>query len=370
MATTAVTPDVSASPSTFIIDTDVHEGMRSTAELEPYLKEHWRRWRGITPHPQVFSMPYAVPDHSNVRLDWKLPDSDGTTGTDPGMMVKHLFDEEGVSIAVLNGLFHPSASGASWDYACAVVSAYNDWQIDQWLNRDDRLRGSVHVVAHNPEHAVREIERVGPNPQMVQVFLPTVTDRQYGDPMYRPIFAAAARHELAVTFHHGAHTRTVLGYPRYYVEWHTLAAPQATAGQATSLICSGMFEELPDLRVVFLESGVAWVPWLMWRLDQRAKEERREVPWLKRLPSEIMREHVRFSTQPLGDIKPKQFLQLIEMAEAEKLFVFSTDYPHFDADSTQTIQSSTLPLELRERICWRNALEAYPRLRASLDLPA
>jgi predicted TIM-barrel fold metal-dependent hydrolase len=135
----------------------------------------------------------------------------------------------------------------------------------------------------------------------------------------------------------------------------------AAASQIMGLICNGIFDRHPDLKVVFLEAGVAWVPWFMWRADAQYRESRMEIPWVKRLPSEHMRDNVRIATQPIGDIKPRDFATLVEMTDSERIFLFSTDYPHYDADSENVLKA--LPDELRQRIRYRNALETYPRLK-------
>jgi predicted TIM-barrel fold metal-dependent hydrolase len=346
-----------------LIDTDVHESLQTGADLLPYLEPYWRRFRPTTLAP---ASPYAMPLPTIGRLDWVA--DDGSMATDVSVMARHLFDEEGVSIAILNGLFHVSGVGVSYEYHQALARAYNDWQIENWLEKDERLRGSVHVVAHDPAVAAREIDRVAEHPQIVQVFLPAVIDRQYGDPMYRPIYEAAVRNGLVVALHHGASTMPILGQPRYYVERHSLNAPQAAMGQLCSFLFNGTFDAYPELKVAFLECSVGWVPWAMWRFDQQYKECRAEVPWLKRLPSEHMRDNVRFSTQPLSDMTAREFQQIVELGDAERMFMFSTDYPHFDADSPDTVLPSTLPDELRQRIRYLNALETYPRL-AGLSAP-
>ena len=64
----------------------------------------------------------------------------------------------------------------NFEYATALARAYNEWQITEWLDRDDRLRGSVHVAAQDPRSAADEIDRVAAHPQIVQVFLSTLTD--------------------------------------------------------------------------------------------------------------------------------------------------------------------------------------------------
>jgi predicted TIM-barrel fold metal-dependent hydrolase len=75
-----------------------------------------------------------------------------------------------------------------------------------------------------------------------------------------------------------------------------------------------------------------------------------------------MRDSVRISTQPLGEIKTKEIVQLVEATGGERMFMFSSDYPHYDADTGPNVLSSALPEDLRRRIRHGNALETYPRL--------
>lgn len=368
MATLAENRERVDSPAkTLLIDTDIHEYLRAGGpQLLPYLDEYWQRYvtqYGWNRVDIACDFPYALPTTSGgaARKNWVL--ADGSAGTDVDSMRQHVFVEEQVSHGILNGLFHPSAQHGQYEWAGALAAAYNDWQVHEWLEKEPRLFGSVHVVAHDPVAAAREIDRVAEHPQIVQVFLPTASDCEYGDPHFRPIFEAALRHDLVVALHHGKQTRTVLGYPRYYIEWHTTAAPQAASNQLLSLICNGVFDQYPELKVVLLETGVAWVPWFMWRLDQQYRELRVEVPWVKRLPSEHMRDSVRISTQPMGDVKPKHFEQLVEMTDSDRMFMFSTDYPHYDADSVDRVLPGVLPEGLRQRIRYQNALETYPRFK-------
>ena len=135
---------------------------------------------------------------------------------------------------------------------------------------------------------------------------------------------------------------------------------QAFEGHVISLVCEGTFEKFPDLRVVMLEGGFAWLPALMWRLDKNYRGLREEVPWLKRLPSEYIRTHLRSSTQPMEDPpNPQHLLQIIDMIGQDHFLMFATDYPHWDFDAPDRAVPSVIKGELREKIMWKNAAELY-----------
>ena len=42
----------------------------------------------------------------------------------------------------------------------------------------------------------------------------------------------------------------------------------------TSLVVEGVFEQIPNLQVVLVEGGFAWLPALCWRLDKHWKRLR------------------------------------------------------------------------------------------------
>jgi predicted TIM-barrel fold metal-dependent hydrolase len=358
------------STETLLIDTDVHErppqGL-TMLDLVPYMDPVWARFVTRTDGGEWTGFPklggYIAPVAKNgVREDWNYEGNVQGGGVSIEKMREHLIEGEGVSTPIINGpLFYPTVFPGDPDFVCALASAYNDWQIENWLEKEPQLRGSVHVHGNLPDWSAKEIDRVAAHPQVVQVILPLVTTVQWGDPFYRPIWEAALRNDLAIAFHHANQTNTLLGWPRYFIEWHTMAAPQAAQNQVMSLIVNGTFDKYPDLKVVMLESGVTWIHWLMWRLDQQYRELRTNIPWVKRLPSEHIRSNVKVATQPITEVTPGEFQALVEMTETQDVFVFASDYPHYDADSADTVLAA-LPDELRFKIRWRNALDAYPRL--------
>jgi predicted TIM-barrel fold metal-dependent hydrolase len=375
MSTPAIEPQA-LHTDTLVVDGDVHETLSDYKLLLPYLDPHWHRmitgdggsWPGIAMEggyakpPLPLAGGYSKPMARNTcREDWQ--DEGQMAGTNHKVLRRDLIEGMGVTTPILSGLFRGSRVEHDYEFMVALASAYNDWLIEEWLDKDPQLYGSVQVIAHQPELAAREIDRVGAHPQMVQVLLPTVENRQYGDPMYRPIYEAALRNDLVIAMHHSADTACVLGFPRYFIEWHTLAPPQCNQAQVVSFICNGTFDKYPDLKLVVLETGVAWLPWLMWRLDQQYRELRANVPWVKRLPSEHIRDNVRFTTQPATDVPTEDFVKLVEMVDSEDVWIFATDYPHYDADEVDMVLSGGLPAGLRDKIRYQNALATYPRLR-------
>jgi uncharacterized protein len=340
-----------------VIDIDVHEAFPSLQSLVPYLEEPWREmiarghWKGFT---QPFT--YWATGGGN-RADAK-PESGGPEGSDYALMRRQLLDAYDMRAAILTGYFYPVMLGdMQVEFASALASAYNSYQIEEWLSADPRFRGSVHLAPQDPEAAAREIDRVGSHPQIVQVLL-GITTRAYGNPFYFPIFEAAQRNGLKIATHHTVYVEGALGMGRYYVERHMLI-PQATMSQIISLVCSGVFDRFPDLGFVCLEGGFSWLPHLMWRMDREYKSLRAEIPWVKRLPSEHIRERLRLSTQPVEDLGHDELMRIIGLIGSEDVVMFATDYPHFDFDSPLRSLPPRLPEGLRRKILYENAATFY-----------
>jgi predicted TIM-barrel fold metal-dependent hydrolase len=189
-----------------------------------------------------------------------------------------------------------------------------------------------------------------------------------GNRHYDPVYAAAEELGCPVITHPSGAEGTYLGAPYLpggvaatYVERHVALS---LIGQAnlSSLILDGAFERFPRLKVVFAEWGFTWAAPLMWRLDAEWEASRAELPSVPKKPSEYFLENVRFTTQPLEE--PHQGSDLIEMMrmmKAERTLLFSTDYPHWDADNPYTLRAK-LPADLQERVFTANAIETFPRL--------
>ena len=112
--------------------------------------------------------------------------------------------------------------------------------------------------------------------------------------------------------------------------------------------------------MAMVESSWTWVPHLMWRFDYNYRSLRREVPWVKRLPSEYIRERVRFSTQPMEYPEdPEDLYRMFEMIGSDEFLMFATDYPHWDFDSPEQALPHSFPKDLQRKILSGNAREFY-----------
>lgn len=354
---TVLDHDPSTRLDTPVIDVDVHEAFPSLDALQPYLAEPWRElmsqgaWKG-------FAQPFIYWATGGGNRADSVPERGGPPGSDPELLSRQLLDAYDIQAAVLTGYFYPAMMGdMQVEFAAAMASAYNDYQVAEWLAADPRLLGSVHIAPQDPGAAAREIDRIGEHERMVQVMLP-ITTRAYGDPFYFPIFAAAQRRGLRLATHHTVHVEGALGMGRYYIERHMLI-PQGTMSEIISLVCAGVFERFPDLRVVCLEGGFSWLPHLLWRMDREWRSLRQEVPWVKRLPSDYVAEKVRLATQPVEDMTGDQWEKVIELMGSEDILMFATDYPHFDFDSPLRSLPPRMPDALKRKILYDNAREFY-----------
>ena len=83
---------------------------------------------------------------------------------------------------------------------------------------------------------------------------------------------------------------------------------------------------------------------------------------MTRAPSEIVRDHIRFTMQPIDAAdEAEAILRLVDHLKSDRLFLFSTDYPHWQFDGDEALPSG-IPDELLRKILSENALTTYPRL--------
>ena len=330
------------------IDCDVHCAPDSYEALFPHLSEYWRQYiteAGL----RVNGLAHAYPR--------------GVGATAPSTyeaLADRVLDRRGVRFVILNCLTGFETHRNAY-FGAAVASAINDWVREEFLARDEGLRASLVVSTISPEDAVAEIERVGEDRRFVQVLLPVRSDLPWGHKNNHAVFAAARERGLQVALHawgRAGKAPTPSGFTTTYLEDY-VGNQSIAQGQVLSFVSEGVFERFPDLRVVLIECGFAWLPPLLWRFDKDWKGVWREVPWLGRRPSEYVREHFRATTAPAHLPRDPVLLdQLLEMLDGPGMLTYASDYPHEHGDGLAGLLDR-LGEEQRRSVMWSTAAELY-----------
>jgi predicted TIM-barrel fold metal-dependent hydrolase len=342
-----------------IFDCDIHPNL-DPKRIGAQLPQPWRR-RYEEGNRGPGNMGYWNPNGVQ-RSDTILADGSNLPSR-PEWIAEHLLAPYGIDYAVLNAA-PPAVLSPELDFGSAVASAANDVLISDWVEVESRLRASMVVHPLAAQQAAAEIRRVGGHPGVAQVLLPSASPLPYGHRVFEPVFEAAAEMGLPVAIHPGSEgvgisgRPNAFGYPSSYLEWHTgLMTSYVT--QLVSMVTEGVFQKFPTLRFVLLEGGVSWLPGLMWRFDKNWKALRQLVPWLEQPPSELVAEHLLLTTQPLEEPERRQHLhQMLAMLDAERILMFSSDFPHWDGDEPD-FAGSALPAEMRSRVLAGTACELY-----------
>jgi predicted TIM-barrel fold metal-dependent hydrolase len=347
-----------------VIDCDIHPAMTSWKEIHPYLERRWIEHLSVYgshlrhAFSEALSYPRMSPDAA--RAD-AYPEEGGPPGSSLELMRRQHLDQNGVEIGMLIPLRWNPGSQRNLDLGVALTRAMNTWQVERWVKQEPRLRASVLVAQEDIGGAVAEIDARGGDPNFTQILLLPRTDEPLGRRRYWPIFEAAVRNNLPITIHVGGtngHPSTGSGWSSYYMEEHHMVA-QAMQAVMASLVFEGVFERFPTLRVVIMEGGLGWIPSFAARMDKHWNRLRSEVPHVKRPPSEYVREHVWFTTQPMEE--PGSSAALIDLFDRigwDRL-LFATDYPHWDFDDPRTAFKANLTEPQRHQLLYGNAREFY-----------
>ena len=331
-------------PAASFIDCDVHASIGSIEELVPYLSQYWRE--------QVAQTGFKGPQ------DTWYPAKALAAGRSTA---SYLETAEGLEHAIVvcdyavETLHNPDA-------AAALASAVNEWLSATWLARDPRLRASIVVPSQFPDLAAAEIDRMANRPGFVQVLLPVRSEAPYGSRNFRRIFERAAHHGLPIGLHFGGAPgtpSTPVGWPSFFIEEYA-GMSSIFQTQVISLICGGVLDSFPDLKIVLLESGVSWLPAMLWRFDKNWKGLRREIPWVRSAPSEYVRRNMYLTASPLdlpeggGDLA-----SLVGQLGGDHMLLYSSDTPHDHGQPSLGDQIGSLPADLSRKIFADNARSLY-----------
>jgi len=221
------------------------------------------------------------------------------------------------------------------DAAHAAFRALNRWVDEDWgVNYRDRIFTAPYLTLLDPDQALDEtrwavaqgarvvVMRAGP------VMAPT-GGRSPGDAVYDPMWKVLADAGVLVAYHSGE-----AGYGRHIVEWGESAefeafrrtplygivtADRAISDTVAALICHGVFDRHPGVRVATIESGSEWVHPLMKKLQ---KAWSMTPGAFAADPVEALRSHVWVAPYYEDDIR-----HLADALGSDHV-LFGSDWPH------------------------------------------
>lgn len=186
-------------------------------------------------------------------------------------------DEQGVEIHLLS-LSQPMVYWAERDLAQRLTVTYNDAIAAAHLRHPARLYGLATLPMHEPELALREVERAAALPGVRGFYMAThVRERELSDPAFFAVYERIEALGMPVFLH----PVQVIGHQRLSAHYLTnlLGNPFESAIAAAHLIFGGVLDRFARLTFCLPHAGGAF-PWLVGRLH-RGWEKRSELRHLQ-----------------------------------------------------------------------------------------
>jgi predicted TIM-barrel fold metal-dependent hydrolase len=226
------------------------------------------------------------------------------------------------------------------DLCAASIHALNRWMIDEWpYVYKGRIYSTPIITPGLADKAVEELEFVLDHGARVVLMRPAPAwgyrgPRSFALPEFDPYWKLIEETGTLVVVH-----ASDTGYGRYVNEWEGVSGETVAFGQpssfaasvadqhrdikdaVTSLICHGLFNRFPNVRIALIENGAGWVPELLesldhtWRSMPQVYEER---------PSATFKRH--FWMHPFHEEDPRQLVALLGADHV----IFGSDYPHVE----------------------------------------
>jgi uncharacterized protein len=246
------------------------------------------------------------------------------------------------------------------DIEAAVGGAYNKWLVERILPEDDRLKGLIYLPFNTPEACIEQVERYAGNDAVIGYTVCSTRNKPVHHNSYMKLYALMEETGKPFSFHSGFNWNdpSFLQLNRF-ISMHALSFVHYSLIHMTNWIVNGIPERFPKLKVLWIESGLAWIPYLMQRLDHEYQMRSCEAPLLKKLPSEYMREMF-YTSQPLEKTNLKLLQATMEAFDAETQLLYASDWPHWDFDAPSSI--ATLPFlseQAKRNILGLNAAKLF-----------
>jgi hypothetical protein len=336
-----------------VIDADGHV-TETEAQVRQYMEEPYRS-RGAQLR--------AGHNYWDINLGGRL----GKEAKDAETWLRAM-DEGGMETAVI----FPTSIGFTapliWEpeVAVAVCRGYNQFMYEEFHKKSPRLKGVAILPMQDIHEAVKELRRAVTELGMVGAMLPAIGKHPpLGRRDYFPLYEEAQRLNTVLCVHSATQGIHHLGADEFqrFIEVNTYCFPVGLFLQMVSIMFAGVPELFPTLRLAWMEAGCGWVPYWMERMDEKW-EVRGEVeaPALKKKPSTYMRSG-RWYYHAEAEEKALPYVMSVV---GEDVFVYASDFPHWDSEYPHSIDHVLARKDLTEqakrKFLRENAIALY-RLR-------
>jgi predicted TIM-barrel fold metal-dependent hydrolase len=252
------------------------------------------------------------------------------------------------------------------------VQIYNDAMAEVQADSGNRLLPMPVLPAWDPQESAREAERVAA--MGLRGVNMTSDTQDLGAPdlanrAWDPVWDVCADLQLPVHFHIGASLTTMTYFGTYPWESQDEDTKLAIGGTllfignarvVTNIILSGLLDRHPTLKMVSVESGVGWIPFILEALDYEMSENApKQLDQLSMLPSEYFRRNL-YATFWFE----KNNVPALIAAVGEDNVLFETDFPHPTCLYPKPLETvadkmSTLSPAVQRKVLGENAAALY-----------
>ena len=220
----------------------------------------------------------------------------------------------------------------------ALARAYNRWLCETILADEPRLVSMLYLPFNDPEATYKVVKDFGSKKGVVGFMVTSARYKPVYDNAYMKTYALLEEMGLPLAFHAAySWDDRLVGNANRFITVHALGFTVFNMVNLANWIVNGLPERFPKLKVAWIESGLAWIPFMMQRFDNEYMMRSSECPSLKMKPSDYMRQ-MYFTTQPMEMVGNRGMLEeTFKMMNAETQLCYASDYPHWDMDLPSTI---------------------------------
>ncbi|HZU74860.1 MAG TPA: amidohydrolase family protein [Acidimicrobiales bacterium] len=253
---------------------------------------------------------------------------------DPDERVR-LYDEWGVDAGVvfptIGILPFPCEDN---ELTSAYCRAYNRWQADFAAGARGRVLPIAHLNLGDLDEARRELQWCL-DQGFKGVFLPPepVGVNRPGEAHFDPLWRMCAEAGVPACIHVVVRFG---GAAVPYAAWHqagagllfgfALGAPGQIIPTVASMVLDGVFDRVPELKVLCVEAGAGWAGHLMDRLDEKHSVFGAMAPPLELKPSDYLRRNVWYVAEP----EERTIGAMLDIVGEDRI-LWGSDFPHIDS---------------------------------------